>query len=164
MGTTILLHDINNLLDLALDLTNVELENQNALYFGANLKINGFSVRFRKSKITPTKTGQFVVVWEKNSANINQPYSYTTSPDYLIIYSESKDNKGVFVFPKEVLLKNKILSSSNQKGKMGFRVYPSWEKASSPQALKTQNWQCKYFIDLNTKEAKELIISSFNLK
>lgn len=164
MATTILLHNINNLLDLALDLTNIELENQNALYYGAKLKINGFSVRFRKSKITPTKTGQFVVVWEKNSTNINQPYSYKTSPNYLMIYAESKINKGVFIFPKEILLENNILSSNNQKGKMGFRVYPSWEKVSSPQALKTQNWQCKYFIDLNTKEAKERITGYFNLK
>ena len=55
---------------------------------------------------------------------------------------------GFFIFPKLVLLQNKILSSEHIEGKRGFRVYPRWEKPTILQAQKTQEWQVKYFIEL----------------
>ena len=52
---------------------------------------------------------------------------------------------GQFVFPNNVLLRHNILQSHFTKGKMGIRVYPSWDKPISNTAKKTQNWQLDYF-------------------
>lgn len=32
---------------------------------------------------------------------------------------------------------------------MAIRVYPSWDKPVSKQAIKTQSWQLEYFIELS---------------
>ncbi|MDV2686886.1 MepB family protein, partial [Alkalihalophilus lindianensis] len=61
----------------------------------------------------------------------------------------SKNNFGQFVFPKEVLAKQNILKTASTKGKMAMRVYPSWEKTTSKQAIETQKWQLEYFIEVN---------------
>lgn len=104
------------------------------------------TVRFRVAKQTPTKIGQFVTFWEKDSKGMNRPFQYDSSPDLLVI-TTFKDNRtfGQFVFPKDVLLKHNILQSHFTKGKMGIRVYPSWDKPASNTALKTQSWQLDYF-------------------
>ncbi|WP_198329953.1 MepB family protein, partial [Psychrobacter cibarius] len=41
--------------------------------------------------------------------------------------------------------RSNILQSHFTKGKMGIRVYPSWDKPTSNTAKKTQNWQLDYF-------------------
>lgn len=40
-------------------------EPQNAEYGAGTFQLGALSVRFRVAKITPTKTGQFVAMWEK---------------------------------------------------------------------------------------------------
>ncbi|MCG3873817.1 MepB family protein [Psychrobacter sp. Ps7] len=104
------------------------------------------TVRFRVAKQTPSKIGQFVTFWEKDSKGINQPFQYDSSPDLLVI-TTFKDNHtlGQFVFPKNVLLRHNILQSHFTKGKMAIRVYPSWDKPISNTAKKTQDWQLDYF-------------------
>ncbi|MEI2708477.1 MAG: MepB family protein [Chitinophagaceae bacterium] len=52
-------------------------------------------------------------------------------------------------FQKQFCINTKFLSSNDQKGKLGTRVYPTWELANNNQALKTQAWQTTYFIDLS---------------
>ncbi|MED3371023.1 MepB family protein, partial [Bacillus thuringiensis] len=56
---------------------------------------------------------------------------------------------GQFILPKEILLKEKILRTQNQKGKMAMRIYPIWDKPVSNQAKKSQMWQLQYFVDLS---------------
>ncbi|PGB24435.1 MepB family protein, partial [Bacillus wiedmannii] len=56
---------------------------------------------------------------------------------------------GQFIFPKEILLKEKILKTQSQKGKMAMRVYPIWDTPVSNQAKKSQIWQLQYFVDLS---------------
>lgn len=85
---------------------------------------------------------------EKNDLNKNQPYPYVESPDKIIISIIDNKHIGQFIFPKEILLEKNILSSSNTKGKMGIRVYPTWEKDLNNSATKTQKWQSKYFLNL----------------
>ena len=134
-----------------LTVTSIEEENQNLEYAAGKFillsKITTKTVRFRVAKQTPTKVGQFVTFWEKDSNGTNQPFQYNNSPDLLVI-TTFKDNNtlGQFVFPKNILLKNNILQSHSTKGKMGIRVYPSWDKPTSNTALKTQNWQLDYFL------------------
>ena len=133
-----------------LTIVSIEEEKQNLEYAAGKFellnKVTTKTVRFRVAKQTPTKVGQFVTFWEKDSKGINRPFQYDNSPDLLVV-TVFKDNNtfGQFVFPKDILLKNNILQSHSTKGKMGIRVYPSWDKPTSNIALKTQNWQLDYF-------------------
>ncbi|OMF16610.1 hypothetical protein BK131_01025 [Paenibacillus amylolyticus] len=55
---------------------------------------------------------------------------------------------GQFVFPNHVLLQRDIVSVQGKGGKRAIRVYPPWDNPTSKQALKTQQWQLEYFIDI----------------
>lgn len=145
-----------------LTLTNVIQEKYNKNYFGASFNLNEHSIRFRKSKCTPNKIGQFVAVWEKDTEGNNQALNYYSSPDFLMIYSETEQQKGLFLFPKDVVLKNKIFATVFQHGKLGFRVYPLWDKVSSKQAIKTKAWQSKYFVDLEDTNAADILNKLLN--
>nr|WGE07832.1 MepB family protein [Bacillus subtilis] len=37
------------------------------------------------------------------------------------------------------------MSHNSKKGKTAFRVYPPWTEPVSKQAVKTQQWQLRYF-------------------
>lgn len=49
-----------------LTIASVREEPQNSDYGAGVFQLNSKSVRFRVAKITPTKTGQFVAIWEKD--------------------------------------------------------------------------------------------------
>ena len=57
----------------------------------------------------------------------NQAFSYDAAPDLLIITCIDDNKLGQFIFPKDILLKEKILRTQNQKGKMAMRIYPIWD-------------------------------------
>lgn len=160
-------------------ITNLKEETQNSEYAAGSFTLSSeiikarvdgstyFSntARFRVAKITPTKIGQFVTFWQKGSDGINQPYDYDEAPDLLIIsvfkdYNVEGDSRreeikinnssfGQFVFPKAILLNKGILKSSSAQGKMGMRVYPSWDTPTSNSAIKTQQWQLNYFFAMS---------------
>lgn len=151
-----LLYTPNNL-----TITAIQEEAQNREYGAGIFQLNSKSVRFRVAKITPTKIGQFVAFWEKDQDNNNQAFSYEKATDLLVINTFTRDNDfGQFVFPKEVLLQQNILKTATSKGKMAFRVYPTWEIPTSKQAIETQKWQLEYFIemkDINNLSAQKLL-------
>lgn len=130
-------------------ITNLKEEQQNAEYAGCLFYLNHKSIRFRISKITPNKIGQFVSFWEKDDNMQNQAFSYEAAPDLLIITCIDDNKLGQFIFPKEILLKEKILKTQSQKGKMAMRVYPIWDTPENNQAKKSQMWQLQYFVDLS---------------
>jgi len=130
-------------------ISDVKEEVQNSDYGAGVFQLNEKSVRFRVAKITPNKTGQFVVFWEKDENGKNQAFSYEKAPDLLVINTFSEHKFGQFVFPKEILVKQNILKTTDTKGKMAMRVYPRWEKPTSKQAIETQKWQLEYFIEAN---------------
>ena len=102
------------------------------------------------AKTTPNKVGQFVSFWEKDAAHKNQAFSYEKATDLLVINTFTSTNRfGQFIFPKEILLKQKILKTATTKGKMAIRVYPIWDKPTSKQAIETQKWQLEYFVEPN---------------
>jgi len=142
---------INNLVfklcNFKLTEVNIELESEE--YFAHTFKLNQKNILFRTAKITPTKTGLFVTVWKRNNAGIIEPFNILDNIDFTIISARRNHHFGIFIFPKSVLSQHKILSSETQKGKLGTRVYPTWELANNNQALKTQAWQTTYFIDLS---------------
>ncbi|MBJ8083657.1 MepB family protein [Bacillus wiedmannii] len=130
-------------------ITNLKEEKQNAEYAGCLFHLNHKSIRFRISKITPNKIGQFVSFWEKDANLKNQAFSYDAAPDLLVITCIEDNKLGQFIFPKEILLKEKILKTQSQKGKMAMRIYPIWDSPASNQAKKSQMWQLQYFVDLS---------------
>lgn len=137
----------------------VQEEKQNAKY-GAG------TFRLRVANVTPNKVGQFVAFQEKDENNKNQPYLYEEAPN-LLVKTTFKNHKefGQFIFPKEILLKQNILRSKSTKGKMGLRVYPSWDSPTSKQARKTQEWQLPYFVDMSdqNKLSIERMIGLYSL-
>lgn len=93
--------------------------------------------------------------WEKDENNKNQSYSFSESPDKVIISIIDNDLKGQFIFPKSKLLEKGILSNETIKGKMAIRVYPSWERGLNNTAAQTQMWQQNFFINLSNNLDQE---------
>ncbi|GEL65881.1 MepB family protein [Marinilactibacillus psychrotolerans] len=126
-------------------------EEQNSEYEGVRFNLLNQTYRSRLAKSTPKKQGYFVVFWEKDNMDKNQPFTYLSSPDRVIVTVMDNEKIGQFIFPKTVLHKQGILSSEISKGKMAIRVYPSWISNLNPSAAKTQKWQVEYFVDLSHK-------------
>ena len=120
-----------------------------SIQYGAYLfQLNGYSIRFRVAKTTPTKTGQFVTLWKRIGTGPIQPYDMNDSVDFFVICTRKENKFGQFVFPKSVLGKHDVISINGEGGKRAIRVYPPWEKSLNKQAQKTQNWQMEYFLDI----------------
>ncbi|MEH7041844.1 MepB family protein, partial [Bacillus pseudomycoides] len=75
-----IVYKLNNLV-----ITNLKEEKQNSEYSGWTFQLNNKTIRFRVSKITPNKIGQFVSFWEKNENMQNQAFFYDSAPDLLVI-------------------------------------------------------------------------------
>ncbi|WP_205755897.1 MepB family protein [Lacibacter luteus] len=143
------------------DLCNFELsdfvmEDESREYEACSFKLNDLRIRFRASKITPEKTGQFVTIWKRNKQNITAPFNQNDDFDFLIICSQDKNNFGLFIFSKTILADKGIITINNKDGKRGIRVYPNWNTVTNKQAEKTQRWQTKHFIDLRANEQPNL--------
>ncbi|MEK4525356.1 MepB family protein [Paenibacillus sp. FSL H8-0104] len=123
-------------------------ETQNAEYGAYVFTINALSIRFRVAKTTPTKIGQFVTLWQRSEDGTTQPYDGSDPADVYVISTHTGSHFGQFVFPKHVLLQRDILSDQGKGGKRAIRVYPPWDKPTSKQALKTQQWQLEYFLEV----------------
>ena len=128
-----------------LEVSDIIPESESAAYSAFDLKVNSSNVKFRISKITPTKNGQFVTVYKRIEDGTIAPFENTDKIDFVIISSQKEENRGYFIFPKSELIKRGIFTDKKE-GKRAFRVYPSWDITNSNQAQKTQQWQLKYFI------------------
>lgn len=137
-------YDKNN---LEISHFNPNPEYKNSL--ASSFSINQFFIQHRVAKITPKKIGQFVSIWKRDFSGKTAAYSFDDKLDFLIISIKEKDQMGQFIFPKPVLLENGIIKSNTSKGKLGIRVYPSWNKALNKQAIHSQNWQLKHFYNVN---------------
>lgn len=124
------------------------IEVQNAEYGAYVFNLNALSIRFRVAKITPTKVGQFVTLWERIGDGPIQPYDISDSVDLFVISTRKGNNFGQFVFPKAVLCNQDIVSDKGKSGKRAVRVYPPWDKPTGRQAQKTQIWQLEYFLEI----------------
>ena len=125
--------------------TNYQQDLESPTYKACSYSVDGLKIIERTAKITPKKIGQFVTCWKRNTQKITQPFDAKDAFDVFIIKVEGDNRSGYFKFPKKVLIDQGIVSSDKKPGKRGFRVYPSWDKPSSAQALKTQTWQLAYF-------------------
>lgn len=133
-------------------ISNYSIDQECKDYSGCNFTINNLNIKFRKAKITPTKTGQFVTLWRRNKDKKTEPFTVNDAFDFYLIATKEAINFGFFLFPKNILSEKNILSNNEKEGKRGFRVYPDWTETNNNQAKKTQAWQTKYFINCNDDE------------
>ncbi|WP_317899252.1 MepB family protein [Aurantibacillus circumpalustris] len=132
--------------------SNLIQESESNDYGACTFSINFSHIKFRVAKVTPTKTGLFVTLWKRDEAGITCPHDASDIIDFFVISVRNKNRFGQFVFPKEELLKQHVLSSDKKEGKRGFRVYPPWDKQLNKQAQKTQNWQLNFFLEIDAEK------------
>lgn len=137
---------------LELKLSNLEADQECKEYSGCSFMVNHMHIKFRTSKITPTKTGQFVTLWKRNEKGITTPFDYSDQFDFYLIAARKEQNFRVFIFPKEILVQKGIVSDEKKAGKRGIRVYPAWDAVESKQAIATQKWQTQYFLEFSSNK------------
>lgn len=128
-------------------ISNYQQDLESTTYNACSYEVDGEKIIERTAKITPKKIGQFVTCWKRNATGITQPFEYSDNFDFFIIKIFDDNFAGYFKFSKTALIKNGIISTEKKEGKRGFRIYPIWDKPTSKQAIKTQNWQLEYFIN-----------------
>jgi len=138
------------------DFSNYKKENQSQEYGACTFELNGIKIKHRVSKITPTKTGQFVTIWKRNKDGITEPFEISDEIDFIVIASKSGDKFGQFIFPKSVLADKGIITKNGKVGKRGIRVYPPWDSATNKQAQKSQSWQTDYFLTIKNDNSTDL--------
>lgn len=152
-------------------LTNFQLHSESSEYTACSFELDDQKAEYRVSKITPTKTGQFVTVWKRNNQGITAPFDISDL-DFIIITSKSGNKMGQFIFPKSVLVEKGIITNKGKQGKRGIRVYPPWDSVKSKQAEQTQRWQTKYFVLIEAdnipvpelkKKLKDIFQNNLNL-
>lgn len=129
----------------------LKIEKEGVAYKACNFRLNDCNIISRNAKITPKKIGQFVTLWRRNEEGITAPFNEHDEIDFYLVNVRKGERIGQFVLPKSVLIDKGILSSTLKDGKRGFRVYPNWDTPSNKQAERTQNWQRKYFIEIEEK-------------
>lgn len=159
-----ILNELNRIEKLLFNVTSLQFSNliedkESKEYLGCSFKLGKLNIKFRKAKITPKKNGQFVTLWKRNFENKPEPYKESAIYDFYIIFTEDKENYGCFIFSKNELIKQKIISSKVGEGKRGFRVYPNWVNTENDQARKTQIWQSYYFFNapIEIEEVKKYL-------
>ncbi|MCI2947149.1 MepB family protein [Staphylococcus caledonicus] len=125
-----------------------EIEQWNREYEALTIYTNDGVVRSRLANKTPKKKGFFFALWTKDEHGKNRPLTSEELGIELVINIIDNHRKGQFIFPREVLTNKGILKSDNNKGKMALRVYPPWVTELNKSAIKTQQWQCKYFTEM----------------
>lgn len=137
-------------------LTNPTLNAESKEYGACSFELNGHRIEHRVSKITPTKTGQFVTIWKRNTAGITEPFHVSDDLDFIIITVRNAEQLGQFIFPKTILAEKGLISQSGKEGKRGTRVYAPWDIVANKQAEKTQNWQKNYFMTIKPEPEANL--------
>ena len=117
---------------------NLIWNSESANYGACSFELNNKLIQYRVANITPTKIGQFVAIWKRNSEGITAPFDVSDSLDFMIISVRDSENFGQFIFPKSVLVSHGIISQNEKGGKRGIRVYAPWDKPENKQAIKTQ--------------------------
>jgi hypothetical protein len=136
--------------------SDLKAEAESAEYGAYRFCLNEKKIIFRVAKITPTKTGQFVTVWQRNKDGITAPFDLSDDFDFIIIGVKKDNLCGQFIFSKTILLEKDIISNKKTGGKRGFRIYSPWDIVENKQAEKSQKWQLNYFLGLTNADKIDL--------
>ncbi|MES2741712.1 MAG: MepB family protein [Pseudomonadota bacterium] len=122
-------------------------EQESGEYGACRLDLEGRVVVFRVAKTTPTKVGQFVTLWKRPApADEIAPFDASDAVDFVIVSVADATHCGQFVFDQQALLKHGVMSRDKQGGKRAIRVYPPWSHPVAKEAIRTQQWQSRYFV------------------
>ena len=134
-----------------MEVTNAYTEEESKDYGACRLKLDSREVVFRVAKTTPKKVGQFVTVWQRPHAGAAYvPFNERDQVDFIAVSVADDKNIGQFVFNRRILIDQGIMGTSRTRGKGAFRVYSPWVRPENKTALKTQEWQKKYFFSQKT--------------
>ena len=144
-----------------LEIANVKKELEGKDYAAHIFSLGDKKVLFRRAKVTPAKTGQFVTVWKRDRNGVTAPFDITDDYDFYLVAVRKDMQFGLFIFSKLIFCRHRILSGKAQNGKRGIRVYPTWDKAMNAQAQRTQLWQRECFLEISRNadlaKVKELL-------
>ena len=125
-------------------------EEESAEYGACRFGLDGQTIVFRVAKTTPTKIGQFVTLWKRPTpASEIAPLDTGDGVAFVVVSVADATHCGQFVFDREVLAAKGVMSIGGEGGKRAIRVYPPWVKPVAKQAIRTQQWQLKYFLALD---------------
>jgi hypothetical protein len=130
-----------------LKVTEALREAESADYGACRFRIGGLAAVFRVAKTTPTKIGQFVTCWKRpTTASEIAPLDKDDDIAFLVVSVSDLNNRGQFIFDRDILLAKGIMSRNRKGGKRAIRVYPPWSKPTAKDAVKTQKWQIDSFL------------------
>ena len=132
-------------------LSNFRQHAESREYNACNFILSNYRIQYREAKITPTKAGLFVTTWKRNEQGITAPFDSKDDFDFLIITARNGALAGQFIFPKNVLANQGVITHNGKDGKRGIRVYPPWDVELNKQATKTQKWQVPYFLKIDNE-------------
>ena len=124
-------------------------EPESAAYGAHMLTVKGRAVRFRVAGTTPTKSGQFVTLWQRSTAGPIRPFDLSDGVDLFVVGVRDGAQRGQFVFPVAALARRGVVSRGGAGGKRAMRVYAPWVAVTSAQAARTQAWQREFFLPLD---------------
>ncbi|WP_126243294.1 MepB family protein [Chitinophaga rhizosphaerae] len=154
MTATLASIETNALHPAGLRITGLLQDAESEDYDGLDLLCNGsVRIKYRQAKLTPKKAGNFVALWKRSASGGTAPFTLSDPFDFYMIAVHGGSRSGFFMFPRQALAGNGVLTNGPKEGKRGFRLYPGWVEAPNRQALNTQQWQSGYFVDLDEKDA-----------
>lgn len=142
---------------LGLHITNFQQSIESQEYTACSFHLNGKVVEFRTAKITPTKVGQFVTFWKRSESGPIMPFDIEDQIDFFMVEVIAQNRHGLFIFPKSILVQKGVMSVQGVGGKRAIRVYPSWDRSDSKQAVTTQTWQAQYFSEIALNGTSDII-------
>lgn len=142
---------------------NIHQESESHDYGAYEFTVNNLRVKFRVARTTPKKSGQFVTLWKRiNDVSPIIPYDMQDSIDLFVVSVRDSGTFGQFVFPKQILYEKGFISKQGRGGKRAMRVYPPWVMPHSLVAIKTQQWQLLYYLEIqpyfDSKKANKLYL------
>ena len=124
-------------------------EAESAEYSASRFGLDGHSIVFRVAKTTPTKIGQFVTIWKRpRSGSTIAPLDVDDGVAFVVVSVSDATHRGQFVFDHKILASKGIMAINGKGGKRAIRVYPPWVKPAAKEAVRTQQWQLRYFLSL----------------
>ncbi|AZD86924.1 MepB family protein [Pseudomonas chlororaphis subsp. piscium] len=133
-----------------MQLTDVALREAESSEYGASrFSLDGHTIVFRVAKTTPTKIGQFVTIWKRpTSGSLIAPLDTEDGVAFVVVSVFDATHRGQFVFDQKILASKGIMATNGKGGKRAIRVYPPWVKPVAKEAVRTQQWQLRYFLPL----------------
>jgi len=128
-------------------------EAESAEYSACRFGLNGHHLAFRVAKTTPTKIGQFVTLWKRETAGLKiAPLDAADGVDFVIVSVADAGHRGQFAFDRRSLVEHGVFSVEGEGGKRALRVYPPWSKPIAKEAIRTQQWQLRHFLPFDGRD------------